>query len=317
MTRKEAARKKELEALLFERHTLEERKANIRRVVRKENVAEFLQLAAISHQAYFQYTTLNSFKGMLRSGTLHLTAVRCLNDLLECKSGDATDRTFIASFGFGYPESVAMWWMYGFNGNSKEKAIRLRFNAKNVQAAFAKIQCGGKHPMPIRGGSNDDKATSKAICSSILNVSFHDVMYQYGRGRDCANGKRKCGSIFWNGRVAGEIRCKAFSDATEEPYFSSFVKDYAWAYENETRLVVTIADKVSGLDWIEVPFADAISTASITAWPSNDCSTAAGDIRCREIADVIRQSGKAQGVELGEDFTDRISPSKYPIKFKK
>lgn len=246
MTNKEKARKKVLFEKLFVEHTYEA--GEIERKVTPAEVREFLRLAAKSHRTFYHYTSLEALVKMLEgeSGpSLRLSRLGGLNDLRE-KAGKASKllaRTYVASFTWTARESVAMWWMYGLQGNvipSERVPVRLALDGDAVRAAVAAVG--------VQEGQRGWKA------------EMFDVLYQFSE-----RNPKGLGSVTWNREVANEKRCPGrwFRDAAKA--FPGFVKDGGWDYEGETRLSVELP-KAAGKH-ICIPFGEALKTVKVIVGP--------------------------------------------------
>ena len=75
---------------------------------------EFLIMSGAKRRAFCHYTTLDGLQGMVKSGKLHLSAGKAMNDLLECETTDQEKwkRTYVISFTHTFVESIAMWSVY-------------------------------------------------------------------------------------------------------------------------------------------------------------------------------------------------------------
>ena len=313
MTKEQKSRKADLQHRLFDPHKPDDHPRNQRRVS-PEEVKQFLQLAALSHQAYYQYTNLDALKGMLKSGCLYLTRVADLNDLLECKVGDIADRTYVASFAFGHVENIAMWWMYGFKGDVMRPAVRIRFDGNVMHSWVSRIQnqmswTTIQRVVPrMKNGPKLD--TFAPLPVPVESVSFHDVMYQYGKRAENTLRKPRIGSVSWNGLVANETRCEAFSDATSCPALASCIKEYSWSYEHETRLVVTLESPCPGVHRIAIPFSDALESLNVTLGDQEASYKLKPETVVRELKSCPKAFKKTV------DWDNAVHSGKYPVAFK-
>jgi hypothetical protein len=246
MTREEQARKKELHEKLFLKPT--DRDWENKGPVSPSEVPEFLRLAAKSHKAFYHYTCLDALEKMLEKTSLRLTSMNRLNDLREGNGIEQAvlERTYVASFGWSIRESVAMWWMYGLQGNvkaSERVPIRLAFKGDAVREAVAAV------------GHEKGQTGWKA--------DFFDVLYQFS-----ARNPAGLGSVSWNKEIANEKRCEgnAFRDAAKA--FPGFVKDGGWDYEGETRICIELP-KAKGTH-ISIPFAGALETVQVLVGPGQE-----------------------------------------------
>lgn len=245
------SRKKELEARLFEV------KGEDFKPLDKREVEEFLRASAEGRARLFQYTDLEAVVGMLNSQELRLSRGSDLNDTRELeRQPEKAKRTYVASFCRTEHEFVAMWWLYGMHGKQTKTRIpvRVRFFGDELREAVKK-----QTRARIVGGMRKVSVKAPVWC---------DVIYQYSQG-----GKQRqkdvpsqCAIIF-DGRVANGTRCKAFMDAIGE--FPAYAKDGCWAYEEETRLTVELAEEADakGIRRIAIPIAGALADIEVCVGP--------------------------------------------------
>lgn len=229
--------------------------------VRAEDVCRFLQCAGSGHRNYFQYTTIAGLKGLLTSKKLYLTLGSELNDKVEVKTSDSRlwRRSYIASFSFGEPENVAMWKMYG---ESEENSVRIGFNGKSFANRIATL---GRSKVGFFRVVSDGLKTDRyeELGVDIESVSLHDVIYQYGQ----VSKRSKHGSVLWNRMIANDARCSEFDNCGEHKEFATFVKDCAWSYENETRVVVVLKKELPKVKRIAVDISDVLKTLRVLSGP--------------------------------------------------
>lgn len=312
LTQLERTRKRDIFRRLFEPHSKEDKKLNHRRKGTASEVREFLALSGRDHRKYFQYTDLNALCGMLKSGQLWLTRADKLNDLKEFGAKEERKFCYIASFGTSALENVAMWWMYGLNGIEKDPKripVRLEFDGKaflscwnavlpNRPDCIVPVPVGAGHPLP-----------------QVKEVLLHDMLYRRNHShRKKPNGKRWHGAVSWNGHVADEVRCKkAFENAVES--LPGFVKDVGWAYENETRITIRLAE--AGPDKIAIPFVDALKSVRVLVGPGGDRDKF--DIKQRRMHAIklLRSAKKCVELESIPTWSNRVGISSYSVQFSK
>lgn len=275
--------KKLLEERLFQQHGASGKVA----MLSTKEVVRFLQLAGKSHRSGLShYTSIDSLDKILGSRRLLLAKGSEMNDLCECKYGDPGlwERSYIASFSHGRAECVAMWKMYGEkHGDAGSEAIRITFpNSALVERA------GTLSANDLRS-HNCKTGQSAKLKGRECKVSIHDVMYQYGK------------SVEWDRQRAGIGRCTAFENAKSEPVFATYVKDYGWAYERETRLVVTLSETCC-TDHVSIPLESVIDKIEVLLGP---CRADVLMRKERRVADLFKKYG----------LRPRIEKSTYEIKW--
>ncbi len=209
-----------------------------------------------------------------------------MNDLCECKQGNPElwNRSYFASFSHGPAECVAMWKMYGEkHGDAGNEAIRIAFQNSTL------IELAGTLSANSLRSYNCKTGQSAKLKGTECKVSLHDVMYQYGK------------SVEWDRQRAGIGRCLAFKDAKEEPTFATYVKDYGWAYERETRLVVTLTEPCCA-DHVSIPLDGIIDKIVVLLGP---CRAGVLIRKERRVADLFKKYG----------LEPRIEKSTYEIKW--
>lgn len=267
------SRKKELENRLFEA----KEKGFV--PLEKREVEEFLRASAEGRVRLFQYTDLEAVVGMLNSQELRLSRGSDLNDTRELeRHPDKAKRTYVASFCRTGHEFVAMWWLYGMHGKQTKTRIpvRVRFCGKALREAV-------------------EEQTQARIVGSKRKVVVKapiwcDVIYQYSQGgkQGQKDVPAQCAIIF-DGRVANGTRCNAFVDAIGE--FPAYAKDGCWAYEEETRLTVELAEEANakGIRRIAIPIAGALADIEVCVGPGE---------MARKYCAAVEKRLKQEGFEI-------------------
>ena len=267
------SRKKELEARLFEA------KGENFKPLEKREVEEFLSASAEGRQRLFQYTDLEAVVGILKSRELRLSRGSDLNDTKELgEHKERAKRTFVASFCRTENEFVAMWWLYGMHGKQTKSRIpvRVRFSGKALREAVE--------------GQTRARIAGKKRFVHVKAPVWCDVIYQFSRGgkQGRTEDPSQCAIIF-DGMVANGTRCKAFMDAIGE--FPAYAKDGCWAYEEETRLTVELADEADakGIRRIAIPIAGALADIEVCVGPGE---------MARKYCAAVEKRLKQEGFEI-------------------
>ena len=183
------------------------------KVVKAKQLLLRLKRNALRHaNGYVQYLTLTSLNGIVGNGKLHLSSRRRLNDLGETLN----ERMFEASFSFGTAENLAMWCLYGV---PNKEAVRVTYPAGAIkdwieEIKDAKYRC--LYSYDKRSGSY------QPLNAKVKRVIFADVAYgdlkivKHGYDFFCISDEENVAGVMLEG----------------------VLKDYAWAYENEVRLVI-------------------------------------------------------------------------------
>lgn len=228
---------------------------------------------ACRHPSFSQYTELKALKGMLRTRRLYLTLGSEMNDLNECNQSEKWKRTYVACFSHERRENVAMWWMYGYKGASRETTragyqsrIPLRLTFQNS----AVLRCLVDHIefetiKPVLGKNAED-ACSHRTMFSVSDTSFHDVLYRSEDGAPTLNKNQKY--KLPDGQLLPDC----------EP-LTSYVKDAGWLYEKETRFAVFLKQALPCVKRISIPIDEMLESMSILVGPCDNQDKAISRIR--------------------------------------
>jgi len=226
-----------------------------------DEIRDFLVRRGSLHKnGYYHYTNLSAWLGMKAVKKIHLSLGRRMNDLAEPDKGDVEKwrRTYVASFSFGKLENVAMWGIYG---NPFDEALRIRFGRGDVLEDVRKIKDRQAKIFSVKKTEDSQFKyvdLSDEICERT-EISLHDIGYWTGR------------SLYWDGNKMSARRCPDIGEAPRRRDMTGFVKNVAWQYERETRLVITLPNSVvRPPDMIAIPFEAAIDNAEVLRGP---CTT--------------------------------------------
>ncbi len=215
-----------------------------------EGLQNHLENEAINHNHFHHYTNMNSLELILKNRTIKLTRgnSKSLNDWHEAEvKGDPLywNKTYIGCFSFddnkdsdtnNYDsENMAMWGLYGI---PSEEAVRFSLSAEWMKKLidFCKnnkeqneniVYLDGKKRNPIK---SDD----------IELISFADVFYVRGTNNDKVSPKQFHNSVKINFKFDD---CDLHS-MLKTWNFTGFVKNYAWHYEKESRIIVRLKDPI-------------------------------------------------------------------------
>lgn len=183
-------------------------------------VKDFLDIRATRHINYFHYTTIGALQGMLRSKKMHLSLGKTMNDLLEIKkiAPERWERLYVASFSFTTNESAALWHVYG---NPLDQAIRIRFSPSAVRNVLAQL--------------NTELTCQEVDTSRVYNIA-------YAQQVDVAYIQNDQTSIRWNRAPLSEKCCRDLQFINTKKSLVGYVKNIAWEYEQETRILVELKE---------------------------------------------------------------------------
>ena len=179
----------------------------------------------VHNKGYFQYTTADAVEGMRKSHQIWLAAGSEMNDLDEISRYDPErwKRMYVASFSASTHESIAMWAIYG---RLPREAVRVRFRQQDVCAAIDKARADG---YVVEAGSGEVLEGNRF---KIKSIELVDIVY-----------RRKNSLALRATTVRDEILRKE-SDEHRFKTLAGCIKDYAWEYEYEVRILVELADDI-------------------------------------------------------------------------
>lgn len=217
-----------------------------------DSIINFLEQKGKNHKCYYHYTTWESLKKIMENKSFLLTRGNSLkiNDQHEAsKKGvkEVWDRTYIGSFAFGSSENMAMWGLYGLPW---EDAIRIAIPSLSMGKWFQSI---------ISAVVWDGDSKGKIIQNPETVLT--DIMYITGNKFDSTL------------RLTHADKSKTISNSgplrafDETPAITGYVKNYAWHYENEVRLIIRLAEYINS-EKLSIKIPDNIlDTTSVTTGP--------------------------------------------------
>ena len=180
----------------------------------------------LHNKGYFQYTTAAAVEGMRKSGQIWLAAGSEMNDLDEISRYDPErwKRMYVASFSASTHESLAMWAMYG---SLPREAVRVQFRQQDVCAAVDKARADG-YVVEVKTGCviGDNRF-------NIKSIELIDVVY------------RRKNSLALRATTVRDEFFRKESFERRLNILAGCIKDYAWEYEYEVRILVELADDIS------------------------------------------------------------------------
>lgn len=182
-----------------------------------KEIKEFLIDRAERHSYYYHYTSIDALKSMLQSKTLRLSHITKLNDLTEgFNHNNDLKNLYVGSFSFSSHESVALWSIYN---SSLNKAIRIKFTKASILKTIKNTVCC------------HNPETRKKY--RIKNIKLVDITYF----------NDKTNSIRWNRSLLTTKKCSNLKQICEDGDFTGAIKNIAWEYETEVRILVELDTK--------------------------------------------------------------------------
>lgn len=208
---------------------------NFQGITGKSELLTFLEQKGSNHTGgYYHYTKCSSFKSMLESQKIHLSIGSEMNDIMETKkcSTEKWKRLYIASFSYGSSENMAMWAIYG---QPFRDALRLRFSWRKINdiVNFAKDGI-------IYKFIADNKKDKYQPINEKFSIKLVDVAYY------------KKNSLERNKEILSGKTCSCIEHCLEKEEFAGYLKNCAWSYENETRIVVEFEKELDNVATIAI-----------------------------------------------------------------
>ena len=212
---------------------------------------------APDYKSYQHYTSLDTVLKVIMSRQFILSRGDSinLNDLREGKKfggvPERMKRSYIACFGHGAGESVAMWGLYG---KSNPLAMRITIPGAIMAEWIRNIQFA---------------ADSKQIAAK---ADFRDVVYAAFTDKTKADewDIRRTNVLRWEDSV---FRCKSangFRRELQDGEYGGWLKDYEWHYERETRLYALLPKAIGNKPLFAVVPKDVIASMRFTFSPWAD-----------------------------------------------
>ncbi|NLA43861.1 hypothetical protein GX865_07015 [Candidatus Saccharibacteria bacterium] len=176
------------------------------------------------HRSYRHYTNCDGVVGMIDSGYLWLSRGDIMNDRQELTKGSPEEwpNIYLASFVYGESENVAMWAIYGLPHN---EAACISFPNRKFHTWVTNIT-----------ELYNPKESYERV-DVEFDVDLADVVYVGGK-RGAPNAILKRGDdqfVYDDGLESGKLY-----NLSNEPKLTGYIKNIAWAYENEVRIRVKL-----------------------------------------------------------------------------
>lgn len=224
----------------------------------------FLEKHAQKHKFLFHFTTAKSLAAICKNRTWRFGCAAKMNDLHEFKgktpSTNLWNTIYSTCFSFGDEDNIAMWAMYGIPW---EDAVRIRVETKDIINWVKDIKV-----WEITPPRYSCEHIAEGLSGKRINVSFHDICYYQGYIdsrqvlTDCPYPERwehqcteRCNGCppkvlrWWDQKNHHTKEC---IDVCTDGSLVGFVKNSAWAHENETRLMLQI-EGLSEPEYVDLP----------------------------------------------------------------
>jgi hypothetical protein len=173
----------------------------------------------------YHYTTVDRLKDIFSSGSFYLSKMMEMNDLVEVERSDSTlrDKLFIASFLTEEQENIGMWSMYA---QPWQRGVKIAFPTKEfrkwiMDAKIITVVDNCTHKL-----TDETIALQKDLCS----LSF--VAYD-----DSNITNKKTIRTTWS-----TVNNRKLKKTESAGLLTGYIKDEAWCYEKELRILVRIDD---------------------------------------------------------------------------
>jgi len=221
-----------------------------------EELNQFLKKKGGNHTGgYFHYSNINALKGMLGSRKLHLSSGLEMNDWLEIKKGSPEEwqRIYVASFSYGNDENMAMWGIYG---EPLADALRIKFRCKSLRDCIAKLSINSIEGIGLSQVQDDGSYTP---LNAEFLIELTDVAY--------LSHSNTYNTLYWSNEVMRESQQKYLKDLYRTPSFAGCLKNVAWRYEREVRILVKVKNRMTDVKKIAIDIGDALDDVEVLCGP--------------------------------------------------
>lgn len=165
---------------------------------------------------YHHYTNMRSYINMSKTEHFFLSRLDKMNDKLEQFKIDSArkNRTYILSLSYGRNENIAMWALYCI---PKEEAVRITFTKNSFNNYLGDA---GDIAFKV-----ENFQVKKDVQYRIESLTSIDVLYKSEKDNALKHG--------------GEYITADGNDLNGR--FLGAVKNMAWSYENEVRIIIILA----------------------------------------------------------------------------
>ena len=247
----------------------------------------FLEERAYGHAGcYYQYTGVSALCGMINSGVIHLSRARELNDLNEIERPhvEMWDCVYIASFSYRKRESMAMWGLYC---DPFADAVRLHFPLPALRLIVKNAGVNGA--IPLEWNKKEEKWHEIGRALPVKSARMTDVVYKTKN------------TLQWKSYSFPLSKNEYLRNTIRNGELLGQIKNSAWNYENEVRLIVELAETVKVSDCpkrIAVPYGELLKGLGVL------CEMLKRDDKYGRGIAAVNGAG-FEGLEPGDTF-DRL-----------
>lgn len=192
-------------------------------------ILEYLGLKGKNHVQYRKYSKLDHIKSNIKERALYLSDGSDWND-----EDDRTRRgvVFSTCFSYAITENIALWMLYG--GNGGKTGAMVSFSKKQMhnilETETIELLAKTENGMFVH---------LQTIPKVGFDIEIRDILY-YSKEKSKTVNKEKID----NGKEEKYLitRAEEHSCIDKQVYneLTGYLKDYAWSYEKETRMIVML-----------------------------------------------------------------------------
>jgi hypothetical protein len=220
-----------------------------------KELLEFLKKKGSNHTGgYFHHTNVGALNGMLCNHKLHLSSGSEMNDLREPRKGspEVWKRLYVASFSVGNDENMGMWGIYG---DPLADALRIKFRCKKLRDNIQKLNCSSNGS----SGLYEVKDGTYKRLNKEFDIELIDVVYLARRGSNS--------TILWNEKSLRGSQWDYVNNLYRNPLFAGCLKNIAWKYERETRILIKLKHALPHVKKIAIDISDALADIEVLCGP--------------------------------------------------
>lgn len=197
-------------------------------ILNVEELVKYLGSSQRDKDYIFHYTTIDKLAKILNSKSIRLSNPGSMNDLNEF-SGIALKDTFLGSFNRDSNESVAMWGMYSIPW---EVGVRIAIPTNAFRKWLKDLKIFKDH-------KNCDINLKYKKLINVCYVNESNSKFEWSNQ-----------TLYLKNKIE-------LQNWKLNPLLHGYIKDGAWKYESEVRVVITIENEISQ-NYIDVPLSDEI-----------------------------------------------------------
>ena len=185
----------------------------------------FLKNVSHEHRFFYHFTTASALSSIFKTMKWKFSSARKTNDLHEFASKGSFDEwkyIFSCSLSHGDEDNIGMWKMYG----DRKDSICLKIKKEAILNWIHDIESNKNNCCTF----NTKKFEEHGL--EIENVSMHDIAYIHGwqiPQQSLLSWGNITNSVDWTENISSEA-C-----------LTGFIKNSAWEYEKETRIMIRLS----------------------------------------------------------------------------